>query len=352
MGWLSSPLSIKRISYLILVACVANFVILYIKSSQAYWLLWTALLLSLITTGDSFKRRLIMIVITGFAAAFMSFAAGCLASIPILIALFLFVTTAACLVISQRYPEYFLQAFIINLFVIISGSAAMPLTAYAEIFILMSIGIVIAAILQILFYPYFIRNELQSYAVISLRHLRKLNKEIFACFLEPEYSDNIYLYERRLHVQKSQFLHALSRLREVIQLVETKLNEKEIAAHELLLSNLDLLYENMLDYSQLRRRVTDYATFSLCSQEMAKISNEIDKSIDAVIAHVLSKKYYVNIQSLNQSINQLDNNYNNVLRIAAREPLVFLLFIDSLTAFSKRLEDLYSQPFPATNHLS
>lgn len=352
MGLLSSPLLIKRISYLILVAFTANVVVLYVNSSQAYWLLWTALLLSLITTGDSFKRRLIMIVITGFASAFMSFAAGCLVSLPILLALFLFIITAVCIVISQRYPEYFLQALIVNLFVIISGGVEMPLVAYAEIFILMSIGIAIAALLQIIFYPYFIRNELQSYAVISLRHLKKLNKEIFACFLEPEYSDNIYLYERRLHVQKSQFLHALSRLREVIQLVETKLNEKEIAAHELLLSNLELLYENMLDYSQLRRRVTDYATFSLCSQELTKISNEIDKLIEAVIAHVLSKKYYANIQNLNQSINQLDNNYNNVLRIAAREPLVFLLFIDSLNAFGKKLEDLYSHPFPSTTNLS
>lgn len=339
-----SSLSVKRLIYLTLVALAVYLIKPHLCSSQDYWLVWAAFLLSLITSGDSFKRRITMIIITGFTAAFVSFIAGCLAPILIFTALYLFIVTLVCVIVSQLYSQYFLPAFIINLFAILSGAASISLAENAERFVLISIGIAIAALLQIIFYPYFVRNELQSCILISLLNLKKLNKEIFSCLLEPEYSDNIYLYERRLHASKNNFLQALSRLRDITQLAEIKLNDAEKASQELLLLNLDLLFENMMDYSQLRRRVTDHTTLSLCFQELTNISREIDKSIDGVMDHISHKKYYPDPKKLTQYINQLENNYHNVLQIASREPLVFLLFVDSLNAFARKLGELYSNP--------
>jgi uncharacterized membrane protein YgaE (UPF0421/DUF939 family) len=348
---MDSSLSIKRLSYLILVALAVYLIKPHFYSSQSYWLIWSALILSLITSGDSFKRRITMIVITGLTAAFACFIAGCLTPITILLGIYLFIITLVCAVASQLYPRYFFPTFIINLFVILS-STSVSFAENTERFVFISIGVVIAAVLQIIFYPYFIRNERQSYLLIALRSLKKLNNDIFSCLLEPAYSDNIYLFERRLHASKNQFIQALSRLREVTQLAETKLNEDERAAHEHLLLNLDLLFENMLDYSQLRRRVTDYTTLSLCSQELKNISLEIDKSIDGLINHVSHKKFYPNLNKLTQYVNQLESHYHHVLQIASREPLVFLLFIDSLNAFIKRLDELYSYPALHANNLS
>lgn len=344
--------SLKRLSYLILVALVVYLIQPHICSSQSYWLIWSALFLSLITNGDSFKRRITMIVITGLTAAFASFIAGCLAPIVILAGIYLFIITLISAVVSQRYPRYFLQALIINLFVILASSALVSLSENTERFVLISMGVGVAALLQIIFYPYFVRNELQAYVLITLRHLKKLNTDIFSCLLEPEYPDNIYLYERRLHTSKNHFIQALSRLREVTQLAETKLNNVEKAEHELLLLNLDLLFENMLDYSQLRRRVTDYTTLSICSQELTNISREIDKSIYGLICHFSDKKIYPDTSKLTQYVNQLENNYHNVLQIASREPLVFLLFIDSLNAFIKKLNELYARPALHSGNLS
>ena len=213
-------------------------------------------------------------------------------------------------------------------------------------------GVAIAALLQIVFYPYFIRNELKPLLVISIRELKKLNREIFSCLLEPEYAENIYLYERRLHLKKIQFLHAMSRLRDITTLAETRLSDAEKATHEWWLTKLDLLFENMIDYSQLRRRVTDYSTFSVCTQEMKNIAEEISRCLDAVIAHVKGRKYFPNANQLNAYLDQLETHYHHVLQVASPEPLVFLIFIDSLHAFSKKMEELYSNVIPTSSRLS
>lgn len=346
-----SSLPLKRLSYLILVALAAYFLQSKLHSPQTYWLIWTAFLLSLITTGDSFKRRITTIIITGLAAAFVSFVADSLTSLFPLLAIYLFIVTVICVLVSQLYPEYLLQSFIVNVFAILS-SGSISLSLNTDKFMLIIMGISLIVLLQIIFYPYFIRNELKSYILISLKNLKKLNTEIFTCFLEPEYSDNIYLYENRLHARKSQLMASLSHLRQITRLAETKWTSEEIHAYELLLTNLDLLFENMLDYSQLRRRVTDYTTFSICHQELTTISKEIGLSIDGVMAHLSHKKYYPNMKKLSQSINQLENNFHNVLQVATREPLVFLIFIDSLNAFCSKLEEIISNPVPLSSNLS
>src|SRR5207253_9697227 len=121
--------------------------------------------------------------------------------------------------------------------------------------------------------------------------------------------------------------------------------------HERLLIQLNALFENMLDYSQLRSRVTDHTTFAVCREELINIAIESDKCLDAVIAHVQQKKIFTSIDPFNQAINQLENNYYQVLQVASNQPLIFLLFIDSLHAFSKKIAATYLSAIPASSHL-
>ena len=112
MDLLFSSLSVKRLSYLILVA----FTVYWVKSGssnpEVYWLIWTAFLLSMITTGDSFKRRLNMIVITGLAAGFVSFFIGSLSASPLLVTLILSDNCHLCFN-RRAAPAYFMQSFIV-----------------------------------------------------------------------------------------------------------------------------------------------------------------------------------------------------------------------------------------------
>jgi hypothetical protein len=351
MDLLFSPLSIKRIAYLALVVLTVYAVILILHPPQACWLIWPAFLLSLVLVGDSFRRRLTAILITGAAIALASFAAADLSSDPFFLSFYLLFATIICVAAGQIFPAIFTEACLVNLFVILAGSInTLPSKpGYLE---LICIGIAIAGLLQIVFYPYFIRNELKPYLLISLRSLSALNKEIFTCFLDAEYSSNLYLYERRLHFRKKDFLYAICRLREITQLAEKRLSPAEKESHEWWLVQLDALFTNIMDYAELRRRVTDYNTFSVCSDELRNIESEIEECFEAVIQHVKNKKYIAYSDQLNTKINHLEDNYHHVLEVASPEPFAFLLFIQSLNAFSEKLKALYAHDLPVSSHLS
>lgn len=352
MDLLLSPASIKRLAYLFLVALIAFLAKSRMNSPEAYWIIFSAFFLSLVTTGDSFKRRVGIILITGFAAAFAAFLAADFMAIPLLLALYYFAVTVLCVYYGQQKPAWYMQACLINIFVILAGSGAVMLSLNLDRFMFICMGVLIAAGLQMIFYPYFIRNEIQPYLVISLISLKKLNKKIFACLLDPEYADSIYLYEKRLHVSKTKALFALNRLREITRLAETKLSEQEKTFHEWWLTHLDLLFDNMMDYSQLRRRISDYNTLSVCKKELQALCEEIDKCLNAIIAHARGKKCFASVDILKQQIRQLEDNYYHVLHVAAREPFVFILFIESLGAFAKKIQTLSSYKLPTSENLS
>ncbi|MCW5583121.1 MAG: hypothetical protein KIT56_04415 [Gammaproteobacteria bacterium] len=281
------------------------------------------------------------VLATGMTAAGVAFVAGCLAGLLPSIVLYLFITSILCVLVAQYYPECFFSAFIVNVFAILSGTMQESLAGNMDRLVLIIIGVMVAAVFQVLFYPHFVRNELRSSIIITLKKLKRVNHEIFSCLLQPEYPDNIYLFERRLHIQKNRFMQSMMRLRAVMQQVMKKMNAEEKEGYLAFLVQLDLLYANMLDYSQIRRRVTDHTSFLLCAIELSEIVKEVNTSIDGAISHVDGKKYYVNADMLAIKIKRLDDNYQNVLQIAVKEPLVFMLFIDSLNAFSKRIKELY-----------
>src|SRR5438045_90187 len=101
MDLLFSSLSLKRFSYLAFVAFVVYLIQADSNHSEIYWLISSAFLLSLITTGDSFKRRLTAIVITGLSAGFITVFVGSLTSSPMLVTLILFLITIFCVAISE-----------------------------------------------------------------------------------------------------------------------------------------------------------------------------------------------------------------------------------------------------------
>jgi len=281
---------------------------------------------------------------TGMAASLSVFLAGNFAWYFPLSVLYLSLVTLICVYVSQAHPKYFFPAFIINVFTIISAGMAASLIESINRMAWMDVGLLLALFYQILFYPYFIQNEIRAYFILALQKLKKLNTDIFACLLDAEYPDNHYLYEHRIHKQKNCFMVIMLRLREMDNILHKKISLSEKVAHEQRLDQLNLLFDNMLDYSQIRRRVTDYSTFSVCSQELKSIKTEINRSIDGAIANMGNKKLYLNTESLVQQINQLESSYHNVLQIASREPLTFLLLIDSLTAFSKNLDEFNALP--------
>ena len=88
----------------------------------------------------------------------------------------------------------------------------------------------------------------------------------------------------------------------------------------------------------MRRRVSDHTVFSLCVREMNSISNEINLLIKEMVFVVKNKKDTIDTLPLAEKIELFESIYNNVLRITAREPLAFLLFIAGLKAFRNKID--------------
>ncbi|HEX4044548.1 MAG TPA: hypothetical protein VHZ76_02650 [Gammaproteobacteria bacterium] len=156
----------------------------------------------------------------------------------------------------------------------------------------------------------------QAWTRIAWQSLRQLNNELFACLLQPEYTENKYLFERRVHVAKNHFMRAACQLDEVV------------------LTVLNQLYDLMLEYGQIRRRVTDPTIFSLCQSELIDMLQAINK----VLMAASKRKINLAIQSidtseLSASIERFEENYQTVLKITSQEPVVFLLFIFNLKQF-------------------
>lgn len=154
--------------------------------------------------------------------------------------------------------------------------------------------------------------------VVARNSLRRLNQTIFSCFLDPSYPDNLYLFERRIHQQKRKFMRAIIKCRNIQQA-----------------TNLNQFFDAMMNYSQLRWRVTDFNVFSICAKEL----NALSQAIDSLI--VTDQKNTVEVV---EALQQLEDIYQQVLQISSPDPLAFLLFIAGVKA-------LLSLPDRATSSL-
>lgn len=322
--FLLSSLSLKRLLYLILVTLTAFALSHSMSGSQRYWLVWSALFFSQITLGNSFKKRIFVIVLTGVLTAIVVFIAGSLTSQLLLLTLFLSLVTFLGVLLGLLLPEIFFLTFIINLFALAAGGIPPGLNENSQRFFYILGGTAIAVVWQILFWFHFFRNEIQSFLMISLHNMKQLSKAVFTCFLQPEFVENRYVFERRLHVRKNRVMYAMKQLRDCGNQANQFSN---------LFSHLEHFYEIILDCAQLRYRVTDFTVFAICRNELAAICHELEKVFNEMIRLVEGKASTLDISPFMKKIELFSANYQKVLQITAREPLVFLLFIDSLNAF-------------------
>ena len=173
--------------------------------------------------------------------------------------------------------------------------------------------------------------------LILIKNLVLLNTEIFQSFLQEDYLANLYLYEKRLRDEKNNCLQWLDLSWKKATSIETKN----------LLIQYDLLYAVMLDYAQLRGRVTDHTVFSLCQNELKDIMKAMNDILEAVVPRegAVSRTDIETMDTsiLSDKINYFEEIYQNVLRVTAPDPLVFILFINSLKKWSEEIIFFYRE---------
>lgn len=337
MDLLTTSSSIKHFVFLLIATCGAFFLQSLTDSPAVSWMVWSILLATLITSHHTWSRRLVILLTTSIAAVIGSILGSYIAGLDShLLSLYLFCTTFLCVFLSEKYPQCFYPFFLINLLIILSSGFSGSELDNLERGIFLSLGFITAMAIQMVWWPLSYKDDLRQSIQIVLAKLKKLNQDIFACFIQIEYSKNVYLYEKRIHEDKNKFILALGEANALYKSKQPNLSEKEKNRYGEALIKADKLFDIMLDYSQLRRRVTDATTFQLAEDEFKKIVNDIDADLSALM-FLLRNKKMITGGALQQNIKHFEDNYQNVLRVSAREPLVFLLFIFSLKAMNAEL---------------
>ncbi|EKD70424.1 MAG: hypothetical protein ACD_46C00538G0003 [uncultured bacterium] len=318
--------SVKQFIYL--TAVIASIILIswYTQPRQFNWMIWTACALALMLTTTSFQKRMITILLTGIAMALAVSATMLLSSFSAILLIIYFVFLAIISTyLSLNKPQFNYAVFFAAFFAIVASMTSIELSNLKDIIIAMMAGMIITLIWQLIFLPYFIRNKLRAIVDSTMKALQLLSNEIFSCYLQPEYIDNIYLFEHRLHEKKLAVLNNISHFYEI--------NTKK---YPYLLQQMQInerIYATLISCSMLRWQLTDYSTVSLWRQELMAIANTLKQIFSSVITST---------EKLVENIDSLEAAYQHVLQIASREPLVLLLFIFHLKQLEKELRELLS----------
>jgi hypothetical protein len=303
-----------------------------LAGNETYWMLWSALILALMQYGDRFYTRVGAIIVTGTIVAMGALLSSLLSLIMPLFVLYLAIVTFVSAYIMQRNPNYFYPVLIINLLIITSGMVFSPLVSGIERAEFVLLGTAIACGCQLIFLPFFLRSETQSLVMRCLVQMEKLENDIFSFYLNPDYSENVYLFEHRMHKQKNKCMQLLLSLHE--------LESKKIKTSPTVII-LEQIFDSLLAIAQLRHRVTDHTIFAVCFNEMNAIHEEITKNMHEMLAVYRHKNPYMNTSGLQDKIERLEENYQTVLQVTSREPMMFLLFITSLKSLQREIEAFY-----------
>ena len=307
----------RRLLYFLLLITTALIIFSQSTHPQRHWLIWSSLFLSLVTQGDTFLQRQTIITLTALACLLSVWLAANAHIMPFALAIILLFITMTCVYFSQRYTRYSLAFFIINLFALLSGCFPPPHHEEAQCLLFISEGAAMTLLFQFLFWPGYKKGESSALFLIAMQSLKNLNQDIFACFLQSDYADNKYQYEKRLHDQKMRFMQTISQSKKI---------GKKLAGE------LTTIFEILLDCAQLRGRVSDFSIFQVCATELAAIFEAMDKLFLATAP--------IDTERLNDCIQRLEESYQHVLSVTAKEPLPFMLFIASLRAFSQSIGSL------------
>jgi uncharacterized membrane protein YccC len=260
--------------------------------------------------------------------AVSSLLATTLALYPPLLIAYLVMLVFLTAYLTQQKPQYTYPLLIITFLTLLSAILPASLIGGVSRSINIIIGTVIAAVYQLIFLPWFYNSEMNATVESMLKSLLKLTDDIFICFLQPAYPENIYLFERRIHLQKKRCICLLQHAKAI---------DRHAGKHTKTLASLEKIFELLLSCALLRIRITDQTIFAVCISELTEVYDELKLNLKELTRIYRHQNPYMNVNGLEDRIERFENSYQTVLQVAAREPLVFLLFISSFRALKDEI---------------
>lgn len=301
---------------------------MFLTLPRYHWLLVSIVVFTLTTIIFRYQQKIFALLIIAISTTILIaltplFMVSTYASVA-----FLFFVTFGLTYAGQQYPRYYLATFMMNLLVLVRSVTPVDTMTTITQSLLMLIALALMLLVQLIFILATKNQIVIREENIVLQQLGKLTKEIFNCFLMTEYNDNLYLFERRLHVAKNNYLQAIADF-------EFNVPNK----HKILAQSFELVYLALMNCTQLRRRVSDFTVFSLCKDELIVIANAILDYL-AALQHCHTEVSTCNTDKLAYALQRFEENYVAVLQVTAREPLVFHLFIANIKSLISDLNAL------------
>lgn len=287
----------------------------------AHWLAGAACLFALAAPMGRPIMNMASIIFAGIVSIILVLIATALSAWLLLAALFMFIVTLICSSVGFDNPRYFNLLLCMNVMAIFA--VALPEVGDGRVLAIGG-GVMIASFCQLIFMVRFAKSEQRGWMLRVVKSLSFISLDVFNCLQKPEYPENVYLYERRVHFSKLRYFKAMIKLKAAI--LGAKNNEHALARA----NKLQAMFDILMDCAQLRRRVSDHTVFALCVQELAGISREVNQLFIEVGKVSANHASSVDTLPLQEKIDLLTNHFQTVLNVAAREPLAFLLFIASL----------------------
>lgn len=313
---------IQRWLYFLVVTFITIGIVHLLSPQQAAWYLCATFILLLLYIDDLYHHRLRLI---GATTLFSCLSLLLLAYLPISLAIFYLILLPIILIpISFIKPAWRISIYAILLFSILSYLSPLMLPVEMKLSLLCLPAIILIVCQLIILFSN--RRENRQLRHVLYR-LKLLNSDIFATYIHQHYADNLYLYERRIHIQKRRFLEALELYRSNTGITH-------------IIESIEKLYDTMLDYAQLRFRNTDASLFEVANREMQALNTAINHSLSAMMKQARFQPHQISLHSLKVAISDMETVFQGVIQVTAREPLLFILFIDSLKRFDENLADL------------
>lgn len=320
---------IKRLLYLIATVLSVAILFLTMHLTDGAWLLISAVLFMSLSFDEPLSRRAKTMLITGVAAMLLVMAGAVLLVWFPLSLLYIALVTGVCSYLGSSYAQFAYPFFIINILVLFSLQGDAGLESGLEHAAAIFSSLAVAWCAQIILLPFFARDEYRYAERRLFRAFGKLTTDLFNCLLEPAYPDNVYLFERRIHKQKIQCLI------QIAMVVKYAPRRYDAAPGR----EAQLFFEILMDIGQVRRRVTDHTAFGICASELSQIESDVVRIFDACAAGKPYADLVPLIAGLGRAIERLEGTVEQVIRVASREPVVFVLFVASLKALLRQFRN-------------
>lgn len=333
-------LSFKYLCYFFLITSLAVTCYLTLNYPQKHWLLIATLSLGLISTSDTFAQRLRLICLATVVLAINVTIADLLSPYYLCLAIYFLVITSLSLSLTRYYNKSdVLIVLILNLFAFISAFNLMSFTDNLEKMFYIFAGGLIALIAQFIFFPNYFRDKLQAYYFILLSELTALNIAIFNCLIRSDYSHQEYQFEKKIHIHKTRCLQILDKMRRMEKSIPS-LSVTERNQLQMMIEQLNQLFQSLLDKSQLRWRIKDHSVFDVAAKELLLIAQNINHLLLDLRYHQTEPHLKLQLRKLDHAVERFEEVYQNVLLVTAQEPLAFTLFLTTLKTLNERINTL------------